>query len=72
MIKTQLRLPEEVKAWVEDEARRNERSQNAEIIWALRQQMTARAALQQREETGASVSQTSAPASRITSEGSER
>lgn len=64
MSKSQLRLPEEVKAWVVGEAVRNERSQNGQIVWALRQAMAAQAA-ETSEETGASVSQTSAPASRI-------
>ena len=71
MIKTQLRLPDEVKVWVEQEAARSERSQNAQIIWALRQQMAANAAQTQCEETGASVSQTSAPVPAPTRSGSD-
>jgi hypothetical protein len=64
VIKTQLRVPEEVKAWIDREAERNDRSLNGQIVWALKQQMAASAAEPHREETGASVSQTSAPASR--------
>lgn len=69
MIKTQLRMPEEVKAWVEGEAGRNERSQNAQIIWALRQQMTASAAKPQREETGVLSGQLSRPPPASSTEG---
>lgn len=34
-----IRLPEDVKRWVEDRASQNLRSQNAEIVVALREQM---------------------------------
>lgn len=44
MISLQLRLPEDVKAWLALEAHRNERSQNAQIVWILRQAMAAQAA----------------------------
>lgn len=66
MIDLRLRLPEEVKQWIEAEATRHQRSQNGQIIWILRQQMAATTA-DTSEETGASVSQTSAPASRAKS-----
>jgi hypothetical protein len=63
MIKTQLRLPEEVQAWVKGEAERNERSQNAQIVWALRQLMAGQA-VDQREPAGAQ-SPNHSPAGRI-------
>lgn len=59
-----LRLPDDVKAWLEADAKRHERSQNGHLIWLLRQCMNPTS-----EETGASVSQTSAPASRVIPEG---
>lgn len=34
-----IRVPEDVKAWIEAEAERNLRTQNAEIVIAIRQQM---------------------------------
>lgn len=63
MIKTQLRIPEEVQAWVKGEAERHERSQNAQIIWALRQQMAAQA-VENRDPAGAQ-SPNHSPAGRI-------
>lgn len=68
MIKTQLRMPDEVKAWIDQQAVQNRRSLNGQIIWALEQQMAAAAAATS-EPTGASVSTTSAPADRIIPEG---
>ncbi len=35
----QLRLPEDLKAWIEDQANRNGSSQNSEIIRAVRERM---------------------------------
>jgi hypothetical protein len=63
-----LRMPDDVKAWVMATATQQGRSQNSQIVWVLRQAMAATAASTS-EETGASVSQTSAPASRVTPEG---
>ncbi|WP_152455134.1 Arc family DNA-binding protein [Roseivivax sp. THAF40] len=37
--KIQLRLPSDVKAWIESEAVRNGSSQNSEVIRALRDRM---------------------------------
>lgn len=65
MSELRLRMPTEVKAWVEAEASRTTRSQNGLIVWVLRQQMAATAAEPNREEAGASVSTTSPPAPRI-------
>ncbi len=64
MIKTQLRLPEEVQNWVKGEAERHERSQNSQIIWALRQQMAAQAA-ETSEPAGDLVAKQETPAGRI-------
>lgn len=44
MISLQLRLPEDVRDWVRAQAGRSERSQNAQIVWLLRQHMAANAA----------------------------
>lgn len=38
-VKSQLRLPADVKAWVADQAAQHERSQNSQIVWLLRQAM---------------------------------
>lgn len=43
-IATTLRLPPDVKAYLEEEARHNMSSQNSEIVRALRAQMRAKAA----------------------------
>lgn len=34
-----LRLPADVKAWLFEQAERNERSQNGQMVWLLRQAM---------------------------------
>jgi len=68
MIKSQVRLPDEVKAWLDREATRHERSMNAQIVWALKQVMAAQAA-DQSEETSAPGLGTCAPASRVKPEG---
>lgn len=60
-----LRLPDDVKAWLATSAAKDGRSQNSFVVQIFRQAMAAQAVDQQREETGASVSQTSAPAPRI-------
>lgn len=38
-----IRIPEDVKAWIEAEAEKNLRTQNAEIVIAIRKQMTSEA-----------------------------
>lgn len=63
-----LDLPSDAKAWVRTRAKASGRSQNSEIVWILKQAMAADPAVEDREETGASVSQTSAPAPRVNPE----
>lgn len=52
MIDLRLRLPDDVKAWIEQEAGRNARSQNSQIIWILREAMAAQA-VENRDPAGA-------------------
>lgn len=63
MANLRLRLPEDVKVWIEAEAARTQRSQNGLIIWILRENMAAQA-VDQREPAGA-LSPNIPPAGRI-------
>ena len=49
-IKFQLRLPEDVKHWLESDAERNDRSMNSQVIAILRERMNRQA-----EEAGRTV-----------------
>jgi hypothetical protein len=71
MIKTQLRVPEEVWAWAQHEASRNGRSTNAEVVQVLRQAMAAQAAEPQREPADVLSGQLSRPPAASQSEGPE-
>jgi predicted HicB family RNase H-like nuclease len=42
-IKFQLRLPEDVKAWLELDAQRNDRSMNGQVVAILRERMNRQA-----------------------------
>jgi hypothetical protein len=42
-IKFQLRLPEDVKAWLESDAARNDRSMNGQVVAILRERMNRQA-----------------------------
>lgn len=39
-----LRLPADVKGWIAQQAEQNERSQNSQIVWLLRQAMATKTA----------------------------
>ncbi len=56
-IVTTLRLPPDVKAFLEEEARHNMSSQNSEIVRALRAHMRARTTRTRRSSTGAQIEQ---------------
>lgn len=43
-VQFKLNLPADVKAWLEDQAQKNVRSQGAEIVFCLRKQMEQEAA----------------------------
>jgi len=42
-IKFQLRLPEDVRAWLESDAERNDRSMNGQVVAILRERMKRQA-----------------------------
>ena len=42
-VKLQLRLPEDVKKWLEEDARRNSRSMNGQVVAVLRDRMKTQA-----------------------------
>lgn len=46
-----LRLPHDLKSWVEQESEINKSSQNSEVIRALRERQERTTAIQRREET---------------------
>lgn len=46
-----LRLPRDLKSWVEQESEINKSSQNSEVIRALRERQERTTAIQRREET---------------------
>ena len=41
--KLQLRLPQDLKKWLEEDAVRNDRSMNGQVVAVLRERMTAQA-----------------------------
>lgn len=50
--KMQLRLPQEVKGWLKDEAARNDRSMNNQVVAVLREKMKDCSAAEHRETAG--------------------
>lgn len=51
-IKFQLRLPADVKAWLEHDAQRNDRSMNSQVVAILRERMNQQALAAQQGQAG--------------------
>lgn len=51
-IKFQLRLPPDLKAWLEQDAARNDRSMNSQVVAILRERMSQQAQISQNEQRG--------------------
>lgn len=46
LVQLKIKLPADIKKWIEDEAQKNMRSQNAEIVFALKEKMDRQKASQ--------------------------
>jgi hypothetical protein len=49
-VKLQLRLPQDIKKWLEEDSLKNDRSMNRQVVAVLRERMSMQMPKQQREE----------------------